>query len=142
MDQLIIPWLTFFSILITCLLDICNNIAWHCHDLVVRWRHLFSYIKYILLVRHLGFVCVLLYIARSGLLQYCIDIVRRNSVLVTCGSERVKEVPCRILYLFKIWCQGSEQKTIGVQSLLLKEPRSNLILGILALTSRHFSLTL
>ena len=47
----------------------CNNIAWHCHDLVVRWRHLFSYIKYILLVRHLGFVCVLLYIARSGLLQ-------------------------------------------------------------------------
>ena len=29
----------------------------------------FSYIKYILLVRHLGFVCVLLYIARSGLLH-------------------------------------------------------------------------
>ena len=27
----------------------------------------FSYIKHILLVRHLGFVCVLLYIARSGL---------------------------------------------------------------------------
>ena len=50
----------------------------------------------------------------------------------------LKEVPCRILYLFKIWCQGSEQKTIEVQSLLLKEPRSNLILGILALTSRHF----
>ena len=47
----------------------CNNIAWHCHDLVVRWRHLFSYIKYILLVRHLGFVCVLLYIARPGLLH-------------------------------------------------------------------------
>ena len=47
----------------------CNNIAWHCHDLVVRWRHLSSYIKYILLVRHLGFVCVLLYIARSGLLH-------------------------------------------------------------------------
>ena len=48
----------------------CNNIAWHCHDLVVRLRHLFSYIKYSLLVRHLGFVCVLLYIARSGLLQF------------------------------------------------------------------------
>ena len=29
----------------------------------------FSYIKYVLLVRHLGFACVLLYIARSGLLH-------------------------------------------------------------------------
>ena len=37
----------------------------------------FSYIKYTLLVRQLGFVCVLLYIARSGLLQ------RLNSKIVS-----------------------------------------------------------
>ena len=36
----------------------------------------FSYIKYILLVRHLGFVYVLLYIACSGLLQLvCVRLV-------------------------------------------------------------------
>ena len=66
---------------------LCNNIAWHCHDLVVRWRHLF-YIKYILLVRHLGFVCVLLYIARSGLLHFthhnhCSFILPTNSGTLT-----------------------------------------------------------
>ena len=33
---------------------------------MVRWQHLFTYI---LLVRHLGFVCVLLYIAHPGLLH-------------------------------------------------------------------------
>ena len=42
-------------------------------DTVTTWwsadDSCFSYIKYILLVRDLGFVCVLLYIARSGLLH-------------------------------------------------------------------------
>ena len=42
-------------------------------DTVTTWwsadGSCFSYIKYILLVQDLGFVCVLLYIARSGLLH-------------------------------------------------------------------------
>ena len=32
---------------------------------------------------------------------YCIDIARRNSVLVTCGSERVKHLASKLLYIKK-----------------------------------------
>ena len=79
----------------------CNNIAWHCHDLVVHWRHLFSYIKYILLVRHLGFVCVLLYIARSGLLHLLFQYLHQT-------SEEKEEIFCLSNECFNLSLPRSE----------------------------------
>ena len=77
----------------------CNNIAWHCRDLMVRWRHLFTYIKYILLVRHLGFVCVLLYIARSGLLHLLLSLFAADVVIFASSNSL-----CCFLSLF---CQAT-----------------------------------
>ena len=39
----------------------CNNIAWHCHDLVVRWPHRFSFIKYISCWSDILVLCSLLH---------------------------------------------------------------------------------
>ena len=71
---------------------------------------------------------------------YCIDIVRRNSVLVTCGNERVNKPLCFFFFFFQFGSKEGYLTKLGGKVKVRKHilPLSRSDYKFSCLTSIHF----